>query len=142
MLFRSHFKSVNDRHGHEAGDEALKAVAGLIAGAARKVDLPARHGGEEFAVILPDTTRDQAVRLARRIQNRLAQTPIRGGADDLRLTVSQGIADSRGPGVRSAPDLVRAADEALYEAKARGRNAIVTSDGLSLVPSRKGSLHV
>ena len=137
-----YFKSVNDQHGHEAGDEALKAVAGLIAGAARKVDLPARHGGEEFAVILPDTTRDQAVRLARRIQTRLAQTPIRAGAADLRLTVSQGVADSRGPGVRSAQDLVRAADEALYEAKALGRNVIVTSDGLSLVPSRKGSLHV
>jgi diguanylate cyclase (GGDEF)-like protein len=142
LLDIDHFKLVNDRHGHEAGDEALKAVAGLIAGAVRKVDLSARHGGEEFAAILPDTTRDQAVRLAKRIQNRLAQTMIRAGAAELRLTVSQGIADTREAGVHSAQDLVRAADEALYEAKARGRNMIVTSEALSLVSSRKGGPHV
>jgi len=133
-----HFKRVNDRYGHEAGDEALKAVAGLIAEAVRKVDLAARHGGEEFAVILPDTSRHQAARLAGRIQSRLARTVIPAGGADLKLTVSQGIADSRGSRVHTALDLVKAADEALYEAKARGRDQMVISDDLLLLPTTKG----
>lgn len=111
------FKAYNDRHGHLAGDRRLKQVAGALSGAARTTDLVARFGGEECCLVLTDTDVDGAVAVAERARQLTAAT----GA-----TISIGVAHG-GPGeVGSLAELVRRADRALYDAKAAGRNRVVT----------------
>ena len=118
-----HFKRVNDSYGHDAGDEVLRAVAQVIAASVRTIDLAARFGGEEIAILLPKTGLDGARDLAERLRRQIASTsvPIRGG--DVRVTASFGIAcypetsDDRRV-------LFTNADAALYEAKASGRNQV------------------
>ena len=113
-----HFKDVNDTYGHMTGDEVLRLVGQVLADQSREVDLPARFGGEEFAVILPETDLDAgeiaAERLRREIERR---TSVEGPA----ITLSLGVACTQQVGM--SPDaLYRAADRALYAAKAQGRN--------------------
>ena len=124
MLDIDHFKSLNDRHGHAAGDDVLRAVAGAIAGAVRVDDTPARYGGEEFVVILRQATRVQAVDVAERIRTAVSNL----GAEEIgvpgRVTLSVGAAVGEGSAVR-VHDLVEQADRALYEAKRKGRDRVV-----------------
>ena len=122
MIDIDHFKRVNDRYGHVAGDELLSAVAAVVAGGLRSCDLAARFGGEEFAVVLPDTDLAGALRVAERIR-KAAPAAASGELAAATLTVSIGVAcsDQRG---HSADRLVAAADEALYRAKAAGRNQV------------------
>jgi len=141
MIDLDHFKSVNDRYGHQTGDEVLKTVAHIIANCARETDIPARFGGEEFAVILPDTPQDQALLLAERIQKKISQTAILVREVPLRLTISQGLAASDVSHVRQADDLVRLADRALYQAKEDGRNTIRTVEDLMIKTPLKGAVH-
>ena len=118
------FKQVNDSYGHLAGSKALVEAAAVIRGCARETDVVARFGGDEFSLILPDTGRDGAVAVARRIAERLGA--FRFLASDgltVHLTASIGVATL--PDVaRSAEDLIRAADTAMYRVKARGKNGI------------------
>jgi diguanylate cyclase (GGDEF)-like protein len=118
-----HFKRVNDTHGHDVGDEVLRAVAGRLRHAVRGEDLPARVGGEEFAIILKDATLDGAVATAERARRALEGSLIRAGGKDLAITASIGVAahDSE----ESALSLYRRADRALYDAKQNGRNRAV-----------------
>ena len=121
------FKAYNDRYGHQAGDEALKAVAGVLARAARRpLDFVARYGGEEFLVVLYDTTRDYAAELGERVVADVRQLGIPHGASDVSnvLTVSVGVAYVMPVAGRSPDGLVQLADEALYAAKACGRNRV------------------
>ena len=121
-----HFKLVNDRYGHQVGDEVLYKVASALAGAVRDCDFVARYGGEEFAVILPQTGLESSLALARRIKRVVeAKRALRGPAP-LRLTLSLGLADTAAPQAEEAPDLIRLADHALYLAKNSGRNRIST----------------
>lgn len=140
MADLDHFKNINDALGHGVGDEFLRAVASRIASTVRSVDLVARHGGDEFVVVLPDLD-DLTVahRLAERIvaQSRM---PIMIGGTDLYATASVGIATSV-PGVdpvRGAEDLIREADTAMYAAKlaGRGRVAEFTEDLRRIVNDR------
>jgi diguanylate cyclase (GGDEF)-like protein len=120
-----HFKAYNDRYGHQAGDEALKAVAGVLAHFARRpLDLAARYGGEEFAVVLFDTTRDQAVRIGEEIMVAVrALSIVHSDSSAARvLTISIGIACVVPASKRSWQGLVQLADQALYAAKDAGRN--------------------
>ena len=113
------FKSFNDTFGHQAGDEALAAVAGALREACRMVDIPARYGGEEMAVLLPATTLADALEVAERIRRAVAAIPL----STRPVTVSVGVAATDGD--CSAELLVEAADRALYAAKAAGRDQVV-----------------
>ena len=121
-----HFKAVNDNYGHQTGDMVLKEIAAIIAKVARSTDLPARIGGEEFAVILPHTTQEQARALAKRLKNMLDNHFISVGDTILKQTVSQGVAGLEHFMVKTPEDMVYWADQALYLAKREGRDTIRT----------------
>lgn len=116
------FKTVNDTHGHLCGSRAIVEAATLIRACARESDIAARYGGDEFVVVLPDTPAEGAVVVARRVRDRLAAFPFLQSLHlDVRLTASVGIATL--PDVTLVPeDLLRAADEAMYRVKERGKN--------------------
>jgi diguanylate cyclase (GGDEF)-like protein len=122
-----HFKEINDRYGHAAGDRALQSIGAVLRDASRSVDTVARVGGEEFALLLPGTDRRGGVEAAHRLRHRLRAT----GCDDRPLTMSFGVAEGLTDG-HDADGLLRAADDALYAAKAAGRDRIVTPDGATM----------
>lgn len=124
LLDIDHFKRVNDTHGHPAGDQVLQSVARVVGSGLRECDLAARFGGEEFAVILPDTGRAGAVSVAERIRGAVAEAALRlEGGRQVRVTASIGV--SVFPGGEAAPDrLLECADQALYTAKREGRNRV------------------
>lgn len=127
LLDIDHFKRVNDGHGHLVGDEVLVGIAQLLRLAVRAVDVVARYGGEEFVVILPETAPEGATTFAERVRERVAEHPFPDPSGrTLRLTTSIGIATFPGPRIDSVEDLVARADEALYRAKAEGRNRVRT----------------
>lgn len=117
------FKEYNDAHGHAAGDEALVLFARVLVEESRASDLPVRSGGEEFVVVLAGTNAKGATVYAERVRRRIAEVQTSTGEQ---LTVSAGIADTRAER-RDAAELLHAADEALYEAKRRGRNQVVVA---------------
>lgn len=120
-----HFKLINDGFGHQTGDLCLKVAARVIKGSIRLTDCAARIGGEEFAVILPDTTIGQAQVVARRIRAALKAALVHSAAGEaIPLTASLGLADNRFPGARSAENLLHWADQAMYLAKEQGRDQI------------------
>jgi diguanylate cyclase (GGDEF)-like protein len=124
------FKAYNDIHGHQAGDQALRAVAATIAGEVRLGDGVYRYGGEEFLLILPEQTLDTAlvaVERVRRAVERLAIPQPAGGPGGI-LTLSAGIAAVGPEGATTAEELLHRADAALYRAKAAGRNQIALAD--------------
>ena len=122
MLDLDHFKWINDRHGHPAGDEVIRNVAGILRESLRGDDVPGRYGGEEFGVLLPDTPEAGAEIIAERIRRRIEGAAL--APSGLRVTVSIGIAES---GARDVDYTVwiSHADRALYAAKERGRNRSV-----------------
>ncbi|MBU2489459.1 MAG: diguanylate cyclase [Proteobacteria bacterium] len=120
-----YFKLFNDTYGHLAGDECLKAVARCVdAGARRPADLPARWGGEEFALLLPDTEPQGALIVAEGVRERVEAMAVPHSASRVgsHLTISVGVAAILPPARTSTKSLVALADAALYEAKLRGRN--------------------
>lgn len=121
MIDLDDFKQINDRFGHQAGDQVLAKVGKILRENFRGSDLVARYGGEEFAVMLPTTTSTIAFDIARRLRSRLSETTFVFDNRILRLTVSIGIAYASDPG-KSTADLVRRADQALYRAKKAGKN--------------------
>jgi diguanylate cyclase (GGDEF)-like protein len=118
------FKDINDRSGHAAGDEALRRIGVTVGQVARGVDTLARIGGDEFAIILPDTHAEGALGFAERLREAVAVPPRPG----LALTLSLGIAQAEVDG-QTADSLIRAADAALYHAKELGRNQTVAAPG-------------
>jgi two-component system cell cycle response regulator len=123
MLDIDRFKDYNDRYGHLAGDEVLRRVGEVLRRHSRDVDVPARYGGDEFGLILPETDAGAAARQAERIRNAVAQHPFpaAGPVEVMHMTVSAGVALVT-EAMRKPEDMIRAADEALYRAKAAGRN--------------------
>ncbi|MHC4711924.1 MAG: sensor domain-containing diguanylate cyclase [Planctomycetota bacterium] len=126
MLDVDNFKLFNDVHGHQVGDSILKEVARMIKQSVRAVDIPARYGGDEFAVILCDTDLNRGLLVAERIRRAVASGPMLFDGKAFSITVSAGIAQYK-PGQTPA-DLVKKVDEALYEAKSKGRNAVAVRD--------------
>lgn len=124
MVDVDHFKGFNDTHGHVAGDEALRAVAGVFDHHLRPVDTAARYGGEEFTVLMRGVTAEGAGRIAERLRRQIAATPIPWEGAILHVTVSIGVAD--GVPDDTPNDLVGRADAALYRAKTNGRDRVET----------------
>jgi two-component system, cell cycle response regulator len=121
MIDIDHFKRYNDTHGHQAGDEVLKAVGSALKDASREFDIPARYGGEEFAVILPECSARQAAGVAERLREMVCAINV-GEA----ITASAGVATFP-TNASDASSLVRAADDALYESKRDGRDRLTKS---------------
>jgi two-component system, cell cycle response regulator len=121
MLDLDHFKGVNDAHGHAFGDGVLREFARRLQDCLREVDTVARYGGEEFAVVLPETGSDGAAAVTARIVAAVRAKPFTVGATSQAVTVSAGVASFPDHG-RTASEILRAADSALYVAKAAGRD--------------------
>lgn len=118
-----HFKQINDRLGHAAGDDALRRFADVLRLECRAADFPSRYGGEEFVVSLQDSAIDDAAQFAERVRRRVE---VETAADPAPVTISVGVAELTGAHT-SQDDLIADADAALYEAKAAGRNRVVCS---------------
>ena len=124
MIDIDHFKNVNDKYGHAVGDEVLSGLAKTMVDCIRTEDLVGRLGGEEFAMVLPETSPDQARLLAERLRHRVSQTHFQTEKGDLQITISIGISEPKDVETDIVPALKRS-DMALYEAKRRGRNRVV-----------------
>ncbi|MCX5767663.1 MAG: diguanylate cyclase [Gemmatimonadetes bacterium] len=124
MVDLDHFKRINDTLGHLAGDDMLREIAAMLQESIRSVDVVARYGGEEFVVVLPETNAAGAVAFAERLRERIASMIFAEAYGGARVTVSIGVAAYTAPGVPSIDALFGLADEALYRAKADGRNKV------------------
>lgn len=116
-----HFKSINDTHGHEVGDAVLRGVADIFREHTRKQDIVGRYGGEEFVLVLPETTVDEATAVAEKLRLLVLKKRFGVGATELAVSVSIGVAGGAGPSLR-VDQLLRDADAAMYSAKSLGRN--------------------
>lgn len=128
MIDVDYFKRYNDTYGHQQGDEVLRILAQILRQNVRHSDIVGRYGGEEFAVVLPETNKDSAVMLAQRLCEIVASTPFPGHRDGLpvRCTISVGVASYPEDGL-TVSELIAAADSALYRAKRFGKNRVVVA---------------
>jgi two-component system cell cycle response regulator len=128
ILDIDYFKSINDSHGHDVGDQILREFAKRIIGNVRSVDLACRYGGEEFVVIMPETDLSFAYMVAERVRQQVAGIPfgIDRAPGALHVTISVGVTTSEGK-ADTADALLRRADQALYRAKRDGRNRVVSA---------------
>ncbi|MCL5024870.1 MAG: diguanylate cyclase [Nitrospirae bacterium] len=126
MIDIDHFKRVNDMYGHRAGDTVLVQTARIFKSALRRSDAAARWGGEEFLILLPQTENAGAVKVAQKLLKKVSVHRFSGLPDES-ITVSIGVAGLPDPCINSGESLVNAADRAMYEAKRRGRNTVVST---------------
>jgi diguanylate cyclase (GGDEF)-like protein len=120
MLDLDHLKTINDEYGHDAGDDSIRLVAQVLKGAVRSFEIVARQGGDEFAVLLPNTNDSEAARLAERLRAEVASHSVHG----VRLSASIGVASRDRKHDLDAKSLVKASDDALYRAKYAGRDRV------------------
>ena len=125
LIDLDHFKTVNDQYGHPGGDYVLREVAGLLRQSVREVDTVARYGGEEFGILLPEVSAAKAASTGERIRQVLCEAHFQYLGHDIRITASIGIAGCSGSTATTVESLIQQADQALYEAKDRGRNRVV-----------------
>ena len=128
MVDADGFKSINDKFGHHSGDLVLIALAQTISRVLRDSDSPGRLGGEEFAVILPETGLQEAVRSAERIRAAVEEMEVAAETGPIRITISVGVAELT-MGAKAVPKILREADQAMYLAKQRGRNQVAVLPG-------------
>lgn len=127
MVDIDHFKAVNDRYGHAAGDSVLVTVSRILMDGARQYDEVGRYGGEEFALLLPGADADGARVVAERLRTEIAAAETTVDAETIRVTASFGVACYPDGGMEDLAGLLKAADSALYDAKNTGRNRVVTA---------------
>jgi diguanylate cyclase (GGDEF)-like protein len=130
MLDLDHFKEINDLYGHQAGDAVIREIAQILQKSLRDIDIPARYGGDELAIILPGTPPEQAFFVAKRIKKLVEGNVFHVREEESRITVSMGIASCPSPDIRRVEDLIAAADKALYSAKRGGRNRVESDTSL------------
>lgn len=123
LLDIDHFKAINDSYGHPVGDQVIRNLASVMLHSVRSVDTVARLGGEEFAVLLPSTGTDVAVKVAERIRRNVAAQQVASGEGPVSYRVSVGVAQAS-PEIADIGALIMAADQALYEAKRQGRDRV------------------
>ena len=128
MIDIDHFKSINDTWGHKTGDVVLKAVSDAVAGTLRETDILGRIGGEEFAVMLPETVLDEGRLLAERVRSKVEETVVQAMGNAIDVTASIGVAAFTGLDA-NLDEVLSNADKALYQAKDSGRNAVVCHTG-------------
>lgn len=131
ILDIDYFKIINDKFGHLEGDKALKRLASAIKEVVREVDLPARFGGDEFLVLLPETSLAQGQIVAEKIRKKISQIIIPSRKGNITFTVSIGMSGTEQDGNyrytsldRAGDELLKRADEALYQAKSKGKNSV------------------
>lgn len=132
-----HFKKINDTYGHPVGDQVIRRLALVLTKSVRSIDIVARLGGEEFAVLLPSTDISMAAEIARRIRNNIRSERVEAADQQIEFKVSIGVAQV-GPQIASLDALIGAADEALYEAKRGGRDQVRVWSGNSAPGSAAG----
>jgi diguanylate cyclase (GGDEF)-like protein len=123
-----HFKKLNDRYGHLAGDQVLATIGRALRGAIRREDAVARFGGEEFAILLPSTSMEQAILAAQKVREAVARVSINRGGQQIAVTVSGGLATIESN--ERVEGLIQRADSALYAAKGAGRNCTFLHNGI------------
>jgi diguanylate cyclase (GGDEF)-like protein len=133
LLDIDHFKGINDRYGHGAGDGVLVRFAKLVGGRVRAGDVVARYGGEEFVIVLPGVSGEQAVERVEAIRVWVAAGRVPAGGHTLSVTFSAGVASLVGG--MDAGELLHAADEALYAAKRAGRNRVMLAPAPAEAPA-------
>ncbi|OQY25498.1 MAG: hypothetical protein B6I37_00930 [Desulfobacteraceae bacterium 4572_35.2] len=128
MLDIDHFKQINDTYGHLHGDKVLVTLAKILKEYLRPYDIATRFGGEEFALVLPNTPINGALEVAQRLRVAVENLTFGGELRDLKITVSIGVSGYPGAGIESVDQLLQAADQALYQAKNSGRNKVCYID--------------
>ena len=136
MIDIDYFKSINDRFGHEVGDQMIVHLTKVATACKRDSDVLARIGGEEFGLLLPETDLAQALLVAERLRREVAENPLVADTDRISTTISIGVA-SRDEAMTGISDLMKVADRALYEAKNGGRNRVVCAAGTDGNPVHK-----
>lgn len=129
-----HFKSINDKYGHDIGDAVLKETAKAFTLCLRSEDIKARWGGEEFLALLPETDESGALKAAEKLRSHVEKTQITEAGNCIKVTISIGVAVK---GQRTPEEAIKDADSALYEAKVSGRNRVVARNGQVNVESKK-----
>src|SRR5262249_35953166 len=119
------FKAINDDLGHLGGDHTLRELALRIKKVVRKDDLFARYGGEEFSLVMPETVREDAVHVAEQLRRLVGKTPFQFGGRTYQATLSLGVTAITGEDWIAASEMIRQADENLYQAKRQGRNRVI-----------------
>jgi diguanylate cyclase (GGDEF)-like protein len=125
LLDIDHFKKVNDTYGHPCGDLVLKDLAALLKGCLRSADVAARYGGDEIAVILPETTESKASEVAEKLRRRLEKSSFEWEGNSLSITCSIGVAAVPETNINYWNELLHSADKSLYRAKGKGRNHVI-----------------
>jgi diguanylate cyclase (GGDEF)-like protein len=128
MIDLDHFKAINDTYGHETGNKVLKHVADILTSELRTTDVICRYGGEEFVVIFPETQLNLAVKVADRIREMIADSPVNCETGEVYVTASMGASVYMKFGILSMDEFVDSVDKYLYEAKKSGRNCICHID--------------
>jgi len=128
MVDVDHFKAINDTYGHEKGNLALKSLADILSNEVRTTDIVCRYGGEEFAMVFPETHLNLAVKVADRIRKQISSEPVVINDDEIKVTVSMGASVYMKFSVLDFNDFVASVDKYLYEAKQSGRNCICHID--------------
>lgn len=129
MFDIDHFKHFNDTYGHQLGDEVIREVSRMTKEFARETDFAGRYGGEEFVVLLPDTPLDGAMQFAERLRGAVERLTIEHADEILKVTISLGVAELSDH-MAAHPQLIEAADKALYQSKEQGRNCITRAEAL------------
>ena len=128
MVDLDHFKRVNDKYGHEAGNQALQHLAGILMSEVRTTDIVCRYGGEEFAMIFPETHLNLAVKVADRIREEIASHPLEIDGEEIQITASMGLSVYMKTSILDIDEFIESVDKYLYEAKQSGRNCICHID--------------
>lgn len=129
MIDVDDFKRINDTHGHQCGDQILQRIGRVLRASLREVDVAARYGGDEFAIILPDTDLREAVEVAERLRKAMEKHPFLADGTPVTMTLSLGAAARPPQSAVRTEELIKMADQALFEAKSRGRNAVSAHPG-------------
>ena len=127
MLDCDHFKRINDNYGHMAGDVVLATVANAMEKSVKATDVVCRFGGEEFAIIYPDTSKSQAFEVTERVRVNVSKIDFKFKNENVKMTISCGIGHMDRDNIKTASKLITESDTALYQAKNNGRNRTETA---------------